>query len=126
MGYDVGPDDGDYGNRTIKAVKAYQEDLNKYAGAKLFVDGDWGPVVQNWYDWVKQLQRTLPAWTGVPKLVVDGQYGPATASAVRVLQTRNRHLTKPPLVIDGKAGGITTAFMRKHGSNIGNPPKSRP
>ena len=120
MGYDVGPADGKYGNRTALAVEAYQRDLNKYAGAGLFVDGDWGGVLQGWFEWVKQLQRVLPAWRGVPKLRVDGQYGPATANAVKILQRNNG------LLPDGKAGAVTTAFMRKHGSNIPNPPKNRP
>lgn len=120
MGYDVGPADGKYESRTEKAVKAYQTDLNTNAGAGLIRDGKWGPVLQKWFDWVKQLQRALPAYKGVPNLVVDGQYGPRTTNAVRTLQSRNG------LYADGQAGPKTTAFMRKHGSKISNPPKNRP
>lgn len=120
MGYDVGPADGVYGDRTTREVMNYQRDLNHYAGAGLVVDGGWGTVVQRWYDWVKQLQRALPAWRGVPKLVVDGGYQRLTSNAVKTLQRNNG------LHPDGKAGPITCAYMRKHGSNIPNPPKNRP
>src|SRR5699024_2452670 len=120
MGYDVGPADGVYGDRTTREVMNYQRDLNHYAGAGLVVDGGWGTVVQRWYDWVKQLQRALPAWRGVPKLRVDGGYQRLTSNAVKTHQRNNG------LHPDGKAGPITCAYMRKHGSNIPNPPKNRP
>ena len=120
MGYDVGPPDEDYGGRTTKAVMAYQTDLNTYAGAGLIVDGDWWSVLQNWFDWVKKLQRALPAWRGVSKLVVDGGYQRLTSNAVKTVQ-RNYGL-----FVDGKAQAKTCAFMRRHGSNIPNPPKNRP
>src|SRR5699024_3300372 len=41
MGYDVGPADGVYGDRTTREVMNYQRDLNHYAGAGLVVDGGW-------------------------------------------------------------------------------------
>lgn len=116
MGYDVGPDDGVYGPRTEAAVKAYQADQNRWGHAGLVEDGDWGPVTQAWFEWVEELQRALPAWEGVPNLVVDGNYGPKTHDAVETVQRRNG------LFVDGFAGPKTTAFMRKYGSNISDRP----
>src|SRR5690625_6125522 len=74
MGYDVGPDDGIYGPRTEREVRNYQRDQNKWADAGLFVDGDWASKTQKWYNWVKKLQKALPKWKGIGKLVVDGGY----------------------------------------------------
>lgn len=99
---------------------AWQERLNRYAGAGLVVDGVDGPVSTAWRQWVMSLQRALPAWKGIGPLVVDGDYGPATAAAVRTLQRRNG------LVVDGIAGPSTIAYMRKHGSKVSTRPPNRP
>lgn len=103
------------------STRKIQQDLNTYARAGLVVDGVNGPVTKAWRTWVADAQRThLPAWKGVPKLVVDGHYGPIMANAVKTLQRRNG------LVVDGVLGPITIAFMRRHGSKIKNRPKNRP
>lgn len=99
---------------------AWQQRLNRYADAGLVVDGKNGPVSKAWKRWVQDLQRALPAWKGIGPLVVDGDYGPAVAAAVKTLQRRNG------LVVDGIAGPKTIAYMRKHGSNVSNRPPNRP
>lgn len=101
-------------------VAQWQSRLNKYAAAGLVVDGVNGPVSKAWRRWVKQLQTELPKWRGIGPLVVDGDYGPVVAAAVRVLQRRNG------LVVDGIAGPSTIAYMRKHGSKVPNRPPNRP
>lgn len=65
------------------------------------------PVPSGWNhgmtsDQVMTLQRVMNAWYPTTiRLVVDGDYGPATTSAVRYVQTRLR------LTVDGMAGPIT-------------------
>lgn len=91
MGYDVGPDDGDYGDRTIGAVKAYQRDHG------LHPDGDWGKVTQRYWTWVKSLQTALNQWAAVQRLGtlrVDGQRGSLTRRAETEVQkpAANRRL----------------------------------
>lgn len=108
--------DGVAGPMTVQAVKDYQARQNRYGNAGLRVDGDWGWITQGWFDWVKELQRALPAWKGVPNLVVDGDYGPKTHNAVATVQRRNG------LYEDGFAGPKTTRFMRKYGSDVGDRP----
>lgn len=100
--------------------EAWQERLNRYAAAGLVVDGVNGPVSKAWRAWVTELQRALPKWKGIGPLVADGDYGPAVAAAVRVLQRRNG------LVVDGIAGPKTINYMRKHGSKVSNRPANRP
>lgn len=112
--------DGDYGPMTRDAVRAYQRGQNQHGDAGLHVDGDWGDVSRDWLNWTKQLQRALPKWAGIGKLRVDGDYGRLVHAAVRTLQSRNG------LHVDGIAGNITAAFMRKHGSEISNRPPNRP
>ena len=102
------------------SVLAKQKNLNKYAKAGLYEDGVEGAVTKAWFKWVKELQRALPAWRGVPKLVVDENYGSETANAVKILQSNNG------LVPDGVAGDITINYMRRHGSKVSNRPKNRP
>lgn len=112
---------------TSPSVRKIQQDLNRYANAGLYVDGVNGPVTKAWVAWVKDAQHThLPAFKGVPKLLVDGHYGPVVANAVKTLQRRNRKSVKPWLVVDGVLGPITIRFMRRHGSKIKNRPKNRP
>jgi peptidoglycan hydrolase-like protein with peptidoglycan-binding domain len=52
-------------------------------------------------DRVKALQRVLNAWYPSLRLVVDGDFGPATERAVRDMQSR------AGLVVDGLAGPAT-------------------
>jgi hypothetical protein len=52
-------------------------------------------------DRVKSLQRVLNAWYPTLRLVVDGDFGPATEKAVRDMQSR------AGLVVDGIAGPAT-------------------
>jgi hypothetical protein len=57
---------------------------------------------------VVELQRVLNAWYPhdlVPPLVVDGIYGPATETAVRLLQDR------AGLAVDGRVGDRTRAVL---------------
>lgn len=100
--------------------RAWQERQNRYGDAGLYVDGVNGPVSKNWKAWTKKLQRALPAWKGIGKLRVDGDYGPLTNGAVKTLQSRNG------LYVDGFAQSKTLAFMRSKGSNVPNRPSNRP
>lgn len=101
-------------------VARLQQRMNRYAEAGLVVDGKAGPVFKSWQDWTKHAQRELPKWRGIGTLVIDGDYGPVVAAAVRTLQRRNG------LVVDGVLGPRTIAYMRKHGSTIPARPPNRP
>lgn len=88
MGYYNRVCDGDYGWWTAEAVKAYQK---SQLCCKLVVDGDWGPVVQAHYTWVRELQGTLNKWkSSFAKLPVDGDYRSYTRRRVRDVQARNK------------------------------------
>lgn len=95
--------DGDYGSETTGAVRSFQ------SAKGLVVDGQTGP--KTWRkliytlqqgaggDHVKALQTLLN--THSAGLLVDGDFGSVTTSAVKNFQQRNR------LVRDGLAGPIT-------------------
>lgn len=88
MGYYNRVIDSDYGWYTYKAVKDYQA---AQLCCKLVVDGDWGPVVQKHFTWVKALQTALNKWkSSYAKLSVDGDYRSITGRRVRDVQSRNR------------------------------------
>lgn len=101
-------------------VKRWQKRQNKYGDAGLVTDGIDGPVSADWRSWVKRLQRTLPSWKGIGRLVIDGDYGPTTRAAVAALQSRNG------LYPDGYANTRTIRYMRENGSNLPYRPSNRP
>ena len=115
-GFYNGVIDGDYGPMTKGGVKDYQASQNEHGDAGLLVDGDWGQVTRSWLNWTKALQRALPAFKGISKLRVDGDYGSLTEKAVRTLQARNG------LYVDGVAGPKTIAFMQRCGSDVPDRP----
>lgn len=86
MGYDVGPDDDDYGDRTARAVRSYQ--ASQLYAPGLIADGDWGPRTQVHYSWVKGLQVALNRWKG-GNIRVDGDYRAVTRARVVDLMERN-------------------------------------
>ena len=90
-GYDAGPEDDDYGNRTEDAVADYQREQQFPRGKdKLVADGDWGPGTQAHYEWTRRLQNSLNQWKSVsPKLRLDGDLRSATTRAVGQIQKAN-------------------------------------
>lgn len=88
-GYDAGPADDDYGDRTEDAVKDYQKGQDFPKGG-LHPDGDWGPSTQAHYEWTRRLQNNLNKWAAVkPDLRVDGDLRSATTKAVGQVQRDN-------------------------------------
>lgn len=101
-------EDGYYGPETKKALlKCMQIYLNIATGAKLAVDGIWGPkteaaciVASGKSDLVRILQSVLYC-RGYKPGTIDGTIGPNTRAAVKEFQKYNG------LVVDGKAGRNT-------------------
>ena len=68
--------DGKDGAYTAAAVLAYQRGQLYFPG--LLVDGVWGQLTQQHYEWVKKLQTALNQWktaSRIGKTKVDGSYG---------------------------------------------------
>lgn len=96
--------DDDYGPRTAEAVLAYQKRQEYYPG--LLADGEWGPLTQAHYEWVKVLQKALNGWKTagrIGKTKIDGDYGPFGAKLVQ--QTIN----------DNFKGAYTKAVKAEYG-----------
>lgn len=100
-------------------VLAYQRRQNQFGAAGLFEDGVDGPITQAWRAWVAILQRELRAWKGAGGLLIDGDYGSLTHTAVATVQRRNN------LYVDGLAQAKTISFMRAHGSPVPDRPATR-
>lgn len=103
-GYDAGPEDDDYGNRTEEAVRDYQR-LQQFPddSKALRADGDWGPTSQAHYEWTRRLQNTLNRWASVkPNLRIDGDLRTATTKAVGQVQRGNFN----PDAKDAKKRGV--------------------
>lgn len=82
--------DGQAGTYTRQAVLAYQKNQRYFPG--MLRDGNWGPLTQAHYEWVKTLQTTLNKWKTsdrVGKTKIDGDYGPFVDRLVRQTITDN-------------------------------------
>lgn len=93
LGYDSGPVDGIYGPDTITALEAFQAD------AGVTVDGKYGPEThkaleeaanESGYDWdkhaaIEEMQQEM-ADLGYYSGAIDGEYDPATETAVKAVQ----------------------------------------
>lgn len=115
LGYAAGYADGVPGPRLRDGVKAYQRTQGYMPGLK--VDGDWGPLMQKHFDWVRHvLQPQLNEWAAsmrVTELKPDGDYGPLVTRCVKATQTDNYDLYVEAggYYRDGKAGPITCKFL---------------
>lgn len=109
LGYKAGNPDGVPGPYLQAGVKAFQLAANKWGGAKFTGDGDWGPLTQRWFEWVRdELQRNVGLWQAsqdIGKLRRDGDYAKLTNQHVAALQRNNRKLYKGE--VDGKAQAMT-------------------
>lgn len=109
LGYNAGRPDGVPGPYLQAGVRRYQLTQNKHAGAKFSGDGDWGPLTQRWFEWVRdELQRNVGLWQAsqdLGKLRRDGDYASLTNKHVAALQRRNPKRYKGR--IDGKAQAMT-------------------
>lgn len=101
----TGAEDGDYGPMMVAAVKKYQKRQNQYGDFGLKVDGQWGPVMQAHYEWVKDLQDNVNDWQAskiLGSLPEDGDYGHLSWRHVKNVQRVNG---KRPNGAYYKAGG---------------------
>lgn len=83
-GYYAGAIDGQVGPMTSAAILAYQKGQRYFPN--LLRDGNWGPLTQRHYQWVKQLQEAVNLWktaSRMGKVAVDGDYGAYTQKLVR-------------------------------------------
>lgn len=116
LGFAAGVPDGVPGTYLRDGVKAYQR-AQAYRGI-LKVDGDWGPMWQKHFDWVRgELQPNLNLWDAsqrVSFLLLDGNYGPLVKKCVKACQTDNFKLYRKAggSEKDGLAGPITCKFMK--------------
>lgn len=109
LGYKAGIADGVPGPYLQAGVKAFQLTANQWGGAKFLGDGDWGPLTQRWFEWVRdELQRNVGLWAASKDLGTlrrDGDYAKLTNQHVAALQRRNPALYKGK--VDGIAGAMT-------------------
>lgn len=120
IGFDAGYPDGVPGTRLKAGVMAYQKSQEYYPGMK--VDGDWGPMTQKHYEWVRDdLQPMLNKWSAsqrVSLLACDGSYAKLVRKCIIAVQTDNYKLYVKAggYYKDGLAGPITCKFLgiKKH------------
>lgn len=108
--------DGEYGQMTKSAVLRYQKRQHANGMMKhLKADGLWGPLQQNYFDWVKKLQKNTGKWTASQRLgslPEDGDYGSKTKKHVKAVQAANgkrpngAYWKNGGRVADGIAGSI--------------------
>lgn len=115
-GYDAGPEDDDYGNRTETAVRSYQDaQLWPLGNRALKADGDWGPGTQAHYEWTRRLQNALNRWASVsPDLTVDGDHRSRTRRAVGQIQQANlkgAYRKAGGRAVDSEPGPITCRML---------------
>lgn len=115
-GYDAGPEDDDYGNRTEDAVRDYQgAQLWPVGRQELRADGDWGPGTQSHYEWTRRLQNALNQWKSVtPKLNVDGDHRSQTRRAVGQIQRANlkgAYRKAGGRMVDSQPGPVTCKML---------------
>lgn len=109
MGYYNRGIDDFYGWHTFEAVRAYQR---SQLCCKLVVDGDWGPVVQKHYEWVKSLQEALNKWkSSYAKIPIDGDFRTFTQRRLRNVQARNKGGTYKGTV-DGKPNSTVLNMLQ--------------
>ena len=97
---------------TVEGVKRYQR------AHGLVDDGNWGPITQRYFEWVKSLQRALNKWKAVQRA------GRLPITGFRGTQTKNRErvVIQPPL--NRKMLGTTKASLFS-GLGIGPEPPKR-
>ena len=109
LGYNAGRPDGVPGVYLQAGVRSFQLTANKHGGARFNGDGDWGPLTQKWFEWVRdELQRNVGLWQAsqdLGKLRRDGDYAKLTNQHVAALQRRNPKRYKGK--VDGKAQAMT-------------------
>ncbi|QEP08726.1 peptidoglycan-binding protein [Glutamicibacter sp. ZJUTW] len=103
--------DGKYQSMTKAGVKSFQTDAIVYGGAKFKADGEWGPLTQRWFEWVRDvLQPAVVRWKASKRLgrmLADGHYGKLTNRHVAAVQKSNRKRYNPrKYKIDGQAGEV--------------------
>lgn len=85
--------DGKYGQMTKDAVIRYQKRQHANGMMKgLKADGEWGPLQQKYYEWVKQVQKLTSKWNASQRLgslAEDGDYGATTKKHVKAVQLAN-------------------------------------
>lgn len=106
--------DGKYQSRTKTAVKSYQRDAIAYGGARFKADGEWGPLTQRYYEWVRDvMQPGVAAWAASERLgemLADGHYAQLTNKHVAAVQKANPKRYNPRKYrIDGQAGDVFCA-----------------
>lgn len=109
--------DGKYGPMLKAAVIQYTKRQNKYGGAKFKNDGEWGPKTQEWFEWVRLLQKNVAKWKAserLGKMLADGDYGPRTNRHVAAVQKSNlkAYIKLGGGAIDGQAGKITCQLIK--------------
>lgn len=73
---------------------------------KLVQDQHWGPVTDQHFRWVGQLQKELNRWKG-KKLAIDGSFGNGTFNRVVDWQKRNMGGKYRGTIADGVVGPLT-------------------
>ncbi|CAB0673708.1 hypothetical protein FRC0024_00097 [Corynebacterium diphtheriae] len=89
-GYYTGVIDGQAGPMTLAAILAYQKGQRYFPN--LLRDGNWGPLTQGHYEWVKELQEAVNLWktaSRMGKISIDGDYGAYAAKLVGQTITDN-------------------------------------
>lgn len=109
IGYDVGPDDGVFGPRTERALRAFQR------GVGLEETGVYSPREREALARVVQAPERVGDIAGGTGLLRLGSRG----EAVRDLQTRLRELGFDPGPIDGVFGPRTAAAVRAFQESVG-------
>lgn len=91
-------------NTTGHLVGLYQR--QQRAPYKLVHDQHWGPVTDQHFRWVGQLQKEMNRWKGT-KLAVDGSFGDSTFNRVVEWQKRNMGNAYKGTIADGVVGPLT-------------------
>lgn len=85
--------DGVYGQMTKDAVARYQRRQHANGMMKhLKADGLWGPLQQEYFEWVKKIQKNTGKWNASQRLGTlpeDGDYGAKTKKHVKAVQSAN-------------------------------------
>lgn len=85
--------DGVYGQMTKDAVARYQKRQHANGMMKhLKADGLWGPLQQDYFIWVKKIQKNTNMWNASQRLgslAEDGDYSSVTKKHVKAVQAAN-------------------------------------